>query len=144
MRRSWKRPPATARSCSGSSAACVERRAVATNQDQVTFGLAYDFRNPEQWKMPYETLYREALEQISWAEVLGFRSVWLTEHHFCDDGYTPSPLVVPAGTGARTQHMRIGTNLIVLPPHDPMRNAEDAATVTNLTGGRFLPGVGAG
>src|SRR5688572_21771745 len=123
---------------------CPERRPVATNQDQVTFGLAYDFRNPEQWKKPYESLYRETLDQIAWAENLGFRSVWLTEHHFCDDGYTPSPLVVAAGIGARTQHMRIGTNLIVLPLHDPMRIAEDAATVSILTGGRFLLGVGQG
>ena len=54
----------------------------------------YDFRNPDQWKKPFETLYREVLDQIAWAESLGFRSVWLTEHHFCDDGYTPSPLVM--------------------------------------------------
>jgi alkanesulfonate monooxygenase SsuD/methylene tetrahydromethanopterin reductase-like flavin-dependent oxidoreductase (luciferase family) len=117
---------------------------VATNQDQVTFGLAYDFRNPDQWKKPFESLYREVLDQITWAEDLGFRSVWLTEHHFCDDGYTPSPLVVAAAIGARTQHMKIGTNLLVLPLHDPMRIAEDAATVSILTGGRFLLGVGQG
>ena len=117
---------------------------MATNQDQVTFGLAYDFRNPDQWKKPFETLYRETLDQITWAEELGFRSVWLTEHHFSDDGYAPSPLVIAAAIGARTQHMRIGTNLIVLPLHDPMRIAEDAATASILTGGRFLLGVGQG
>ena len=110
----------------------------------VTFGLAYDFRNPDQWKKPYETLYREVLEQVVWAEGLGFRSVWLTEHHFCDDGYTPSPMVIAAAIGARTEHMRIGTNLLVLPLHDPMRIAEDAATVSILTGGRFRLGVGQG
>jgi alkanesulfonate monooxygenase SsuD/methylene tetrahydromethanopterin reductase-like flavin-dependent oxidoreductase (luciferase family) len=117
---------------------------VATKQDQVTFGLAYDFRNPDQWKKPYETLYRQVLDQIVWAEGLGFRSVWLTEHHFCDDGYTPSPLVIAAAIGARTQHMYIGTNLLVLPLHDPMRIAEDAATVSILSGGRFRLGVGQG
>jgi alkanesulfonate monooxygenase SsuD/methylene tetrahydromethanopterin reductase-like flavin-dependent oxidoreductase (luciferase family) len=117
---------------------------VATNQDQVSFGLAYDFRNPDEWKKPFETLYRESLDQIVWAEELGFRSAWLTEHHFCDDGYTPSPLVIAAAIGARTRHMRIGTNLLVLPLHDPIRIAEDAATVSILTGGRFLLGVGQG
>jgi alkanesulfonate monooxygenase SsuD/methylene tetrahydromethanopterin reductase-like flavin-dependent oxidoreductase (luciferase family) len=117
---------------------------VPPNQDQVTFGLAYDFRNPDEWRKPYETLYREVLDQIVWAEELGFRSVWLTEHHFCDDGYTPSPLVIAAAIGARTKQMRIGTNLLVLPLHDPMRIAEDAATVSILTGGRFLLGVGQG
>lgn len=109
-----------------------------------TFGLIYDFRNPEQWKKPYETLYRETLDQVVWAESLGFRSVWLTEHHFCDDGYTPSPLVIAAAIGARTKEMQVGTNLIVLPLHDPMRIAEDAATVSIMTGGRFRLGVGQG
>jgi alkanesulfonate monooxygenase SsuD/methylene tetrahydromethanopterin reductase-like flavin-dependent oxidoreductase (luciferase family) len=117
---------------------------VAPSQDQVTFGLAYDFRNPEQWKKPFETLYRETLDQIAWAEELGFRSVWMTEHHFCDDGYTPSPLVIAGAIGARTKQMRIGTNILVLPLHDPVRIAEDAATVSILTGGRFVLGVGQG
>jgi alkanesulfonate monooxygenase SsuD/methylene tetrahydromethanopterin reductase-like flavin-dependent oxidoreductase (luciferase family) len=114
------------------------------NQDGPTFGLAYDFRNPAQWQKSPEALYKETLEQIVWAEQLGFRSVWLTEHHFCDDGYTPSPLALAAAIGARTQHMQIGTNLIVLPLHDPVRIAEDAATVSLLTGGRFRLGVGSG
>jgi alkanesulfonate monooxygenase SsuD/methylene tetrahydromethanopterin reductase-like flavin-dependent oxidoreductase (luciferase family) len=117
---------------------------VGKNQEQVTFGLAYDFRNPEQWRKPTEALYKETLDQIVWAESLGFRSVWLTEHHFCDDGYTPSPLTIAAAIGARTQHMQIGTNLLVLPLHDPIRVAEDAATVSILTGGRFRLGVGQG
>jgi alkanesulfonate monooxygenase SsuD/methylene tetrahydromethanopterin reductase-like flavin-dependent oxidoreductase (luciferase family) len=117
---------------------------VAPNQDQVTFGLAYDFRNPDQWKKPFETLYREILDQIAWSEDLGFRSIWLTEHHFCDDGYTPSPLVVAAAIGARTRHMQVGTNVLVLPLHDPIRIAEDAATVSILTGGRFRLGVAQG
>lgn len=112
--------------------------------DQVTFGLAYDFRNPEPWRTSRERLYRETLDQISWAEELGYRSVWLTEHHFCDDGYTPSPLTIAAAIGTRTRQMQIGTNLIVLPLHDPIRIAEDAATVSILTGGRFRLGVGQG
>ena len=110
----------------------------------VNFGLWYDFRNPEPWTVPFETLYRDALEQIVHAESQGFNSVWLTEHHFCDDGYTPSPLVIAGAIGARTKTMRIGTNLIVLPLHNPIRIAEDAATLSLLTGGRFDLGVGIG
>ena len=68
----------------------------------------------------------------------------MTEHHFCDDGYTPSPLVIGGAIGARTQRMRIGTNLMVLPLHDPIRIAEDAATLSLLTQGRFDLGVGIG
>ena len=59
----------------------------------VDFGLWYDFRNPEPWQIDFEQFYSERLDQIARAETMGFDSVWLTEHHFCDDGYTPSPLV---------------------------------------------------
>lgn len=111
---------------------------------KVNFGLWYDFRNPEQWRQPFGRLYEACLDQIVGAEALGFDSVWLTEHHFCDDGYTPSPFVIAAAIGARTTRMRIGTNLIVLPLHDPKRIAEDAATLSLLTRGRFDLGVGIG
>ncbi|MFF5991259.1 LLM class flavin-dependent oxidoreductase [Prauserella flavalba] len=114
-----------------------------SEQDR-TFGLWYDFRNPERWHRPFSTLYREALDQIAWAEGLGLGSVWLTEHHFCDDGYTPSPFALAAAIGERTSTMTIGTNLIVAPLHNPVRLAEDAATVSLLTGGRFELGVGQG
>jgi alkanesulfonate monooxygenase SsuD/methylene tetrahydromethanopterin reductase-like flavin-dependent oxidoreductase (luciferase family) len=110
----------------------------------VNFGLWYDFRNPQQWRVPFEHMYAGCLEQIVEAERLGFDSVWMTEHHFCDDGYTPSPMVIGAAIGARTKRMRLGTNLIVLPLHDPVRVAEDAATLSLLTGGRFDLGVGIG
>ena len=111
---------------------------------QVNFGLWYDFRNPPPSTLSFEQLYRGSLEQIAWAESLGFDSVWLTEHHFTDDGYTPSPLVIAAAIGERTRRMRIGTNLMLLPLADPLRLAEDAAAVSILTGGRFDLGVGLG
>jgi len=110
----------------------------------VNYGLWYDFRNPVQWRQPFEEFYAERLTQIADAEKMGFRSCWLTEHHFCDDGYTPSPLVVVAAIAARTEKMRLGTNLMLLPLHDPVRVAEDAATLSLLSGGRFDLGVGIG
>ncbi len=110
----------------------------------VNFGLWYDFRNPERWGVPFERFYEQTLEQISWAEGLGFDSVWLTEHHFCADGYTPSPLVLAGAIGSRTTKMRIGTNLMLITLHNPIRLAEDAATVSLLTGGRFDLGVATG
>jgi len=110
----------------------------------VNYGLWYDFRNPLQWRQPFEEFYAERLTQIADAEKMGFRSCWLTEHHFCEDGYTPSPLVVAAAIAARTEKMRLGTNLMLLPLHDPVRVAEDAATLSLLSGGRFDLGVGIG
>ena len=112
--------------------------------DNVNFGLWYDFRNPRQWRQPFEAFYAERLGQISAAEDMGFTSCWLTEHHFCDDGYTPSPLVLASAIGARTRQMQLGTNLMLLPLHDPVRVAEDAATLSLVTGGRFDLGVGIG
>ncbi|MEH6568738.1 MAG: LLM class flavin-dependent oxidoreductase [Halioglobus sp.] len=110
----------------------------------VNYGLWYDFRNPSQWHQPFEEFYAERFTQIADAEKLGFRSCWLTEHHFCDDGYTPSPLVLAAAIAARTEHMRLGTNLMLLPLHDPVRVAEDASTLSLVSGGRFDLGVGIG
>ena len=111
---------------------------------KVNYGLWYDFRNPEPWQQDFETFYAQRMAQISAAEDMGFDSVWLTEHHFCEDGYTPSPLVLASAIGARTSRMRIGTNLMLLPLHDPVRLAEDSASLSLLTGGRFDLGVGIG
>jgi alkanesulfonate monooxygenase SsuD/methylene tetrahydromethanopterin reductase-like flavin-dependent oxidoreductase (luciferase family) len=110
----------------------------------VNYGLWYDFRNPAAWSLPFDQFYAERLAQITSAESLGFDSCWLTEHHFCDDGYTPSPLVLASAILSRTQAMRVGTNLMLLPLHDPVRVAEDVATLSLVSGGRFDLGVGIG
>ncbi|MBC3192764.1 LLM class flavin-dependent oxidoreductase [Pseudonocardia sp. C8] len=106
-------------------------------------GLWYDFRNPDP-ERPFGAFYGEVLDQVAWAEQKGIDSVWLTEHHFCDDGYSPSPFVLASAIAQRTARMRIGTNLIVSPLHDPVRLAEDSATLSLLSGGRFDLGVGQG
>ncbi len=109
------------------------------------FGLYYDFRNPPAFERPFDRLYREVLEQAAWAErQLGFRSVWISEHHFVDDGYTPSPLTLAGALAASTERMRLGTSIVILPLQDPVRLAEDALTVDAISGGRFALGVGLG
>ena len=108
------------------------------------FGLLYDFRNPPQWRLPNERLYAQTIEQVVFAEQLGFDAVWISEHHFLEDGYCPSLLAVAAHIAARTSRMRIGTSVLLLPFHDPLRVAEDAATVDILSGGRLDLGIGLG
>src|ERR1700754_1193737 len=137
-----QRPPRRARDRTKRSqqAAVMSTTAPAS---EPTFGLWYDFRNPDPARS-FSRFYAEALDQITWAEQQGLGSVWLTEHHFVDDGYSPSPFVLAGAIGQRTSTMRIGTNLVVSPLHNPVRLAEDAATVSLLTGGRFDLGVGQG
>ena len=107
-------------------------------------GVWYDFRNPPQWKQPYPQLYNETIEQIVFAEQLGFDAVWISEHHFVEDGYVSSPLGVAAAIAVRTTRIKIGTNLLLLPLHHPLRVAEDGALVDILSDGRFRLGVGQG
>jgi len=76
---------------------------------KLRFGLWYDFRNPPAWHRPSTQLYCETLEQIAWADQHGFDDVWLSEHHFLDDGYASSLLPIAAAIAARTTTISIGT-----------------------------------
>jgi alkanesulfonate monooxygenase SsuD/methylene tetrahydromethanopterin reductase-like flavin-dependent oxidoreductase (luciferase family) len=109
-----------------------------------TFGILHDFRQPLPHRLATSRYYGECLDEVAAAEDLGFEMVWLGEHHFTEDGFLPSPLVVAGAIAARTARIGIGTNILVLPLHDPLRVAEDAAVVDQLSGGRFTLGVGQG
>jgi probable F420-dependent oxidoreductase len=108
------------------------------------FGLTYDFRNPPQFHRPPQDLYEALLDQTVLAEELGFDEIWLTEHHFTEDGYNPSVLPMAAAVAAKTSHIRIGTFVLVLPFHDPLRVAEDSTIVDLISKGRFDLGLGMG
>src|SRR5689334_8451066 len=117
---------------------------MSNDRRKIRFGLWYDFRNPAQWRQPADRLYREILDQIAWGENNGFDDVWLSEHHFIEDGYLPSILPAAAAIAARTNRIRIASGVLLMPFHNPIRLAEDIATVDVISGGRFELGVGIG
>jgi alkanesulfonate monooxygenase SsuD/methylene tetrahydromethanopterin reductase-like flavin-dependent oxidoreductase (luciferase family) len=108
------------------------------------FGIWHDFRNPPRWHRPYDVLYRENLEQIAWAEELGYESVWLSEHHVTDEGYLPSVFAMLAAVAERTTKMRIGSAVLLGPFQHPIRFAEDVGVLDQLSGGRLEVGLGLG
>ena len=89
-------------------------------------------------------IYQEAVEQIQYAEELGFDAVWLAEHHFTRFGIIPSAIPFATYVAAHTRTIRIGTGLSVLTFHNPIFMAEETAMLDVLSNGRLDFGVGRG
>src|SRR5690606_11944866 len=97
----------------------------------------WDLRCPDFTGWSRADLYRVALEQIAFVDQHGFDAAVLSEHHGVDDGYLPSPLAMAAAVAARTERVGIIIAALLVPLHDPVRLAEDLATVQVLSGGRL-------
>src|SRR5260370_14717989 len=111
---------------------------------KVNVGYQLDFRNPPGSKLSFRDLYDASLAQVTAAEALGFDSIWLTEHHFTDDGYLPALMPAAAAIAARTTRVTIGTYVLLALFYHPLKLAEDAAFVDVLSGGRLRLGIGLG
>lgn len=89
-------------------------------------------------------ILREEVEHMVLSEALGFDSIWLTEHHYADYGLSSAPSALLATVAARTQRIRLGIAVYVIPFHHPLRLAEETATIDILSGGRLTVGLGRG
>src|SRR5213593_2869678 len=88
--------------------------------------------------------FRDFVELNVAAEALGFVSSFLVEHHFTGFGQVSATLNLLTWVGARTTTLRLGTAVIVLPWHNPVLLAEQAATLDLVSGGRLDFGIGKG
>jgi alkanesulfonate monooxygenase SsuD/methylene tetrahydromethanopterin reductase-like flavin-dependent oxidoreductase (luciferase family) len=88
--------------------------------------------------------FRDFIEYNVEAEALGFHSTFVVEHHFTGFGQVSATLNLLTWLGARTRRLRLGTAVIVLPWHNPVLLAEQAATLDLLSGGRLDFGIGKG
>lgn len=91
-----------------------------------------------------QEIYARGVELAQAAETLGFRNVWLGEHHFSTYGYLSRPAQLATYIAAKTTTLRVGTAVIVVPLHHPLIVAEEIATLDLLSGGRVDIGFGRG
>jgi probable F420-dependent oxidoreductase len=110
---------------------------------RLTFGLGlYTGQRPP--LAEGSPLYRDGITLAATAEAAGFDAFWVSEHHGFADSYLPSPLTLLAAIAARTERIRLATGVVIAPFAQPLRLAEDAAVVDQLSGGRLILGLGLG
>jgi len=89
-------------------------------------------------------VYEELGTVAEAADAAGLDSVWTSEHHFAEDGYLSGTLPTLAALAARTEEIEVGSAVSLAPLHDPVRLAEDAATVAALSDDRLTLGLSIG
>jgi alkanesulfonate monooxygenase SsuD/methylene tetrahydromethanopterin reductase-like flavin-dependent oxidoreductase (luciferase family) len=107
----------------------------------VKFGI-FDWIDRNQLALP--DLYEQRLQIIECAEECGFYCYHIAEHHASPLNMTPSPNLFLAAAAQRTERIRLGTLVYVLPVYHPVRLAEEICMLDNLSRGRLDVGVGRG
>lgn len=107
-------------------------------------GLASGFAHQRGKDYPDTQFVQEEVENLVLAEELGFDSVWMTEHHFSDYSMSNDPLQLLTYIAGRTKRIKLGTQVIIVPWHDPVRLAESIINLDILSRGRAILGFGNG
>jgi probable F420-dependent oxidoreductase len=107
------------------------------------FGLYSSIASPPRGEH-LDRCIEEVIAEAQLAEACGFDACFFGEHHQDKDGFLPSPLIVATAVAARTTRLRVGTSVILLPLHHPVRVAEDVITLDLVSRGRVVLGVGIG
>lgn len=94
---------------------------------------------------PHRDVHERVTRAVIEADRLGYDIAWIAEHHFSNKyGILPDPFVYVAYLAAKTERIALGSAVMTLPLHNPVRIAENAAFVDILSGGRFMLGLGSG
>ncbi|MFV0524409.1 MAG: LLM class flavin-dependent oxidoreductase [Acidimicrobiales bacterium] len=108
------------------------------------FGVMYDCREHPEGPLDTTAVYRHTIDQATRADRLGFDHVWFSEHHFCPDGYLPAFQPLAGAILARTERIRISTDIALMPLYHPVRLAEELAVLDQIGEGRMEIGLGMG
>lgn len=92
----------------------------------------------------HAAVFRRRLDDLAYADELGFDVAFAAERHYLQHHRTPAPTAWIGAASQRTNRMRLGVLAYTLPIHSPARLAEEVAVLDQLTGGRFETGVGLG
>ena len=107
-------------------------------------GLFYQIQVPKPWNDQSESRrYHEMLEEVTYAEEIGMTSVWFVEHHFRSEwSHSSAPDITLAAISQRTEKMRLGIAVVLVPLHHPLNIASRMATLDVVSNGRVDLGIG--
>ena len=106
--------------------------------------MRFDLRVPPFANTTYAAQYQAALDMVEWGEGIGVSTITLSEHHGDVAGFMSAPLTVAAAVLARTKRVAVTISAALVPLHDPVRLAEQMATIDCMAPGRLSVVLGAG
>jgi alkanesulfonate monooxygenase SsuD/methylene tetrahydromethanopterin reductase-like flavin-dependent oxidoreductase (luciferase family) len=121
----------------------AKRAAIRHKEALMHVGYGLVFQNPNN-QLSDREVWRNEIRLAEMVEPMGFDSIWSIEHHFDDYTMCPDPVQFLTYMAGRTKHVKLGSMVVVLPWHDPIRVAEQASMLDHVSDGRFIFGIGRG